>query len=33
MKLIEAVGGTLLLNACYIAALYFSVRAFAGASR
>lgn len=30
-KLTEAVGGTLLLNACYIAALWFSVRAFAGA--
>ena len=30
MKLTEAVGGTLLLNACYIAALWFSVRAFAG---
>lgn len=29
-KLTEAVGGTLLLNACYIAALWFSVRAFAG---
>jgi uncharacterized membrane protein YbhN (UPF0104 family) len=28
MKLIEAVGGTLLLNACYIGALWFSVRAF-----
>jgi uncharacterized membrane protein YbhN (UPF0104 family) len=29
-KLTQAVGGTLLLNACYIAALWFSVRAFAG---
>jgi uncharacterized membrane protein YbhN (UPF0104 family) len=30
LKLTEAVGGTLLLNACYIAALWFSVRAFDG---
>ena len=29
-KLTEAIGGTLLLNACYIAALWFSVLAFAG---
>jgi uncharacterized protein (TIRG00374 family) len=30
MKLTEALGGSLLLNAGYIAALWFSVRAFAG---
>jgi len=30
IKLTEAVTGTLLLNACYIAALWFSVQAFAG---
>jgi glycosyltransferase 2 family protein len=29
-KLTEALGGTLVLNACYVAALWFSVRAFAG---
>ncbi|MFL6160654.1 MAG: YbhN family protein [Jatrophihabitantaceae bacterium] len=30
VKLIEGVGGSLLLNGCYIAALWFSVHAFAG---
>jgi glycosyltransferase 2 family protein len=30
VKLTEAIGGTLLLNAAYIAALWFSVRAFSG---
>jgi uncharacterized membrane protein YbhN (UPF0104 family) len=30
IKLTEAVGGTVLLNACYVAALWFSVHAFAG---
>jgi uncharacterized membrane protein YbhN (UPF0104 family) len=30
VKLAEAVGGTLLLNAAYVAALWFSVRAFSG---
>jgi glycosyltransferase 2 family protein len=30
VKLTEAVGGTLLLNLCYAAALWFSVRAFGG---
>ena len=29
-KFVQAVGGTVLLNVCYVAALYFSVRAFAG---
>ncbi len=30
VKLIEALSGALLLNACYIAALWFAVRAFSG---
>jgi glycosyltransferase 2 family protein len=30
VKLVEGVGGSLLLNGCYIAALWFSVHAFAG---